>query len=71
MPGFFNALILICTNATGQVECEAVLLPEIHKDRKDCLRSLKTYEAVSGVCVDYTTEKYDNPSIEYLQPTPL
>jgi hypothetical protein len=71
----FSALVLMCSIATGQAECEAVLLPEMHKDPKNCLRQINTYEknnghslsleekyVMSGVCVDwrFQAHKIDN-----------
>lgn len=75
MMELFSALVLICSIATGRAECEAVSLPEMHKDHRDCLRQLNNYEidnghklsletkyVMSGVCVDwrFQAHKIDN-----------
>ena len=75
MMELFSALVLICSIATGQAVCDAVALPEMHKDHRDCLRQLNTYEqnnghklsleekyVMSGICVDwrFQVHKVDN-----------
>ena len=62
----FSALILICSVATGEAKCEAVNLPVMHTEQRECLRQLNMYEqdnghdlsleekyVMSGVCIDW------------------
>ena len=62
----FSALVLVCSIATGKVECESVNLPVMHTEQRECLRQLNVYEqdeghklslkekyVMSGVCIDW------------------
>ena len=62
----FSALVLVCSIATGKVECESVNLPVMHTKQRECLRQLNSFErdnghklsleekyVMSGVCIDW------------------
>ena len=78
MMELFSALVLICSMATGQAECEALALPEMHKDHRDCLRQLNSYEqkngrklsletkyVMSGICVDWRFQVHKIDTSDY------
>ena len=44
----FSALVLVCSIATGKVECESVNLPIMHTEQRECLRQLNVYEQDNG-----------------------
>lgn len=75
MTGFFSALILICTNATGEVVCETKHLPEFFTTQRLCMREITEYDRtnydslmretkyiISGVCNSWRIQqgKVDN-----------
>ena len=75
----FSALVLVCSIATGRAECEAVALPEMHKNHKDCLRQLNAYErdnghrlsletkyVMSGICIDWRFQVHKINTSDYL-----